>query len=62
MRLDYYLVNCTKVAVTGSCSGGVIGPLNTQYFPAKAISNGPITLQASPMQTLGCHELCQGGL
>jgi hypothetical protein len=39
MRVDFYLVNCSAVITTGACSGGVIGPLNTQYYPAKALTS-----------------------
>ena len=42
MRVDFYLVNCTAVITTGNCTN-VIGPLNTQYYPAKNITNSAIT-------------------
>jgi len=41
MRVDFYLVNCTTVITTGNCTN-VIGPVNTQYYPAKPL-NGTTT-------------------
>ena len=42
MRVDFYLVNCSAVMSTGNCSN-VIGPINTQYFPAKNITSTIVT-------------------
>jgi hypothetical protein len=42
MRVDFYLVNCTNVLLTGACTN-TIGPLNTQYYPAKGITSSTPT-------------------
>ena len=42
MRVDFYLVNCTNVLLTGACTN-TIGPLNTQYYPAKNITSSAAT-------------------
>ena len=42
MRVDFYLVNCTAVISTGACTN-TIGPVNTQYYPAKNITSTTTT-------------------
>ena len=43
MRVDFYLVNCSAVITTGACQSGIIGPLNTQYYAAKALTSTKAT-------------------
>jgi hypothetical protein len=53
MRVDFYLVNCSAVLFTGACSPTVIGPLNTQYHPAKAITSTAVTYIAAAVTLSG---------
>ena len=48
MAVSFYLVNCSQVISTGACAPGYIGPLATQYFPAKNLASPPPLPSPSP--------------
>jgi hypothetical protein len=52
MRVDFYLVNCTNVLLTGACTN-TIGPLNTQYYPAKNITSSATTFVVAAYKLAG---------
>jgi len=53
MRVDFYLVNCTAVFSTGSCSSGAIGPLNSQYYAAKTLTSTAPTYVSAVVTVTG---------